>query len=117
MGFLDAYRAELNARKAYAAHVQGNRDSEEGKREEARKKHEQALELYAKDRDGLALDVTMALSASKVKVTALSARSMPDGHAVLNIVVEVSNKEELTSVINRLNNIPGVYHVGRAAGK
>jgi len=50
-------------------------------------------------------------------VTALSARSMPDGHAVLNIVVEVSNKEELTSVINRLNNIPGVYHVGRAAGK
>lgn len=48
MGFLDAFRAELTARKAYAAHVQGNRDSEEGKREEARKKHEQALELYAK---------------------------------------------------------------------
>ena len=48
MGFLDAYRAELNGRKAYAAHVQGNRDSEEGKRESALKNHEKALDLYAK---------------------------------------------------------------------
>ena len=33
-----------------------------------------ALELSAKDRDGLTIDLAMALSAAKVKVTALSAR-------------------------------------------
>ena len=49
-----------------------------------------ALELASKDRDGLTLDVAMALSAAKVKVTALSARSQPDGHATVNIVVAVS---------------------------
>ena len=31
----------------------------------------------------------MALSSAKVKVNALSARSQPDGHATVNIVVEV----------------------------
>ena len=76
-----------------------------------------ALEVSAKDRDGLTLDIAMALSAAKVKVTALSARSLPDGHATINIVVEVKDKDELNSVINKLNNIPGVYYVARASGK
>ncbi len=76
-----------------------------------------SLELSTKDRDGLTLDVAMALSAAKVKVTALSARSMPDGHADVNIVVEVRDKEELNAVINRLNQIQGVYYVARASGK
>ena len=38
--------------------------------------------LSAKDRDGLTLDVAMALSAAKVKVSAFSARAMPDGYAM-----------------------------------
>ena len=76
-----------------------------------------ALELASKDRDGLTLDVAMALSAAKVKVTALSARSMSDGHAAVNIVVEVQDKAELSAVINKLNNIQGVYHVARSTGK
>ena len=76
-----------------------------------------ALELSSKDRDGLTLDVAMALSAAKVKVNALTARSLPDGPASINIVVEVKDKEELATVINKLNNIQGVYHVARASGK
>jgi len=76
-----------------------------------------SLELSAKDRDNLTLDVAMALSAAKVKVMALSARSMPDGHATISMVVEVRDKGELEGVINKLNNIQGVYHVARASGK
>jgi len=76
-----------------------------------------ALELSAKDRDGLTLDIAMALSAAQVKVTALSARSLSDGHATVNIVAEVKDKEELNAVINKLNNIQGVYFVARASGK
>lgn len=41
--------------------------------------YQTSLELSAKDRDGLALDVTMALSTVKVKVNSFSARSQPDG--------------------------------------
>ncbi|MCI8303903.1 MAG: bifunctional (p)ppGpp synthetase/guanosine-3',5'-bis(diphosphate) 3'-pyrophosphohydrolase, partial [Lawsonibacter sp.] len=76
-----------------------------------------SLELSAKDRDNLTLDVAMALSTAKVKVSALSARAMPDGYAVISMVVEVKDKGELEGVINKLNNISGVYQVARAAGK
>lgn len=48
MGIIDDLRAEFHGRKAYAAHVQGNRDSEDGKREAAKKKHEEALMYYEK---------------------------------------------------------------------
>ena len=75
-----------------------------------------ALELYAKDRDGLALDVTMALSTAKVKVSALSARSTQEGNALINVVLEVKDRGELNSVINRLHQIPGVYQVERNSG-
>ena len=76
-----------------------------------------SLELSAKDRDGLTLDLAMALSAAKCKVTSLTARSTPDGYAVINVVVEVKDKEELAAVINKLNNIQGVYQVARSTGK
>ena len=75
-----------------------------------------ALELSAKDRDGLTLDVAMALSAAKVKVTSLSARSMPDGYATVAIALEVKDKGELTAVINKLSQIQGVYQVKRTSG-
>ena len=75
-----------------------------------------ALELSAKDRDGLTLDVAMALSAAKVKVSSLSAKSMPDGYAVISVTVEVKDKEELTGVVNKLNQIQSVYQVKRAVG-
>ena len=76
-----------------------------------------ALELSAKDRDALALDVTMALSAAKVRVSALSARTTPDGYALFHIVLEVKDREELNTVVTRLHQIQGVYQVTRSSGK
>jgi len=74
------------------------------------------LELSAKDRDGLALDVAMVLSATKVRVSGLSARSMPDGYAVITISVEVRDRDELMNVIRKLSQIQNVIQVKRAAG-
>ena len=78
--------------------------------------YQTSLTMSGKDRDGLTLDVAMVLSAAKVKTTSLSARSMPDGYANVNIVLEVKNQSELTAVINKLGQIQGVYQVKRAAG-
>nr|WP_317323993.1 bifunctional (p)ppGpp synthetase/guanosine-3',5'-bis(diphosphate) 3'-pyrophosphohydrolase [uncultured Flavonifractor sp.] len=75
-----------------------------------------SLEIAAKDRDGLTLDIAMALSTMKAKTTSLSARSMPDGYANISIVLEVKDHAELTAVINKLGQIQGVYQVKRAAG-
>ena len=75
-----------------------------------------ALELSAKDRQGLTLDVAMTLSAAKVKVNSLSAKAMPDGYAIISVVLEVKDRDELTNVINKLGQIQSVYQVKRAVG-
>ena len=46
MGFLEKRKAEIAGRKAYALHVQANRQYDAGKTAEAKAKHDQALELY-----------------------------------------------------------------------
>ena len=76
-----------------------------------------SLEISAKDRDNLTLDVTMVLSATKVKIPAISARAMADGYAIINVELEVKNNDELARIINKLMQIQGVYHVMRASGK
>ena len=78
--------------------------------------YQTSLEISAKDRDGLALDVTMALTAAKVRVSSFSARSLPDGYALVSVVLEVRDKNELTGLINKLGQISGVYQVKRASG-
>ena len=78
--------------------------------------YQTSLEISAKDRDGLALDVTMALTAAKMKVSSFSARGLPDGYALVSVVLEVKDRNELTSLINKLSQISGVYQVKRASG-
>ena len=78
--------------------------------------YQTCLDISAKDRNGLTLDVAMALSTVKVKVTSLSARSLPDGYATVSISLEVRDKNELAAVSNKLGQIQGVYQVRRASG-
>ena len=75
-----------------------------------------ALDISAKDRDGLYLDVATVLSAVKVRVTKLSAKALPDGYAVVSAEVEVKDKEELANVMNKLGQIQSVYQVKRVSG-
>ncbi len=72
------------------------------------------LEISARDRDGLALDIAMALSAQKVKVNNLLARSQPDGYALVTLELVVRDRAELNSVVNKLSGISGVFLVKRA---
>ena len=75
-----------------------------------------SLEIHAKDRDKLTLDIAMALSAANIKLESLSARAQPDGFAITHVVLLVRGKDELQSVMNKLNQIQGVLTVMRAKG-
>ncbi len=75
-----------------------------------------SLEVTAKDRDNLALDVAAALSSCRVRVDNLNARAMPDGFAAVSLVMHVEDLEKLNSVIRKLNQISGVITVSRWAG-
>ena len=75
-----------------------------------------ALELMARDRDALALDVTTALSMAKLRILSLSANSLPDGYAKIRLVLEVKSREDVQTVVNKLAQIRDVYQVTRMSG-
>ncbi|MEG2001205.1 MAG: ACT domain-containing protein, partial [Evtepia sp.] len=75
-----------------------------------------ALELTAKDRNDLALDVAMVLSAAKLRVLSLVANSVPDGYAKISALLEVKDRADVVTVMNKLNQISDVYEVRRVSG-
>ena len=74
------------------------------------------VELSAKDRDGLTLDVAMVLSSLKVKVNSIIARAQPDGYAGVRLEITVKDLGELQGVLNKLGQIQGVFLVRRTTG-
>ena len=71
------------------------------------------FEIDSIDRDGIWLDIATALTASKVKVTEISAREMPAGKARTIATFEVKNVAELEAIRSRIRNIDGVVDVRR----
>jgi GTP pyrophosphokinase len=79
-----------------------------------RETYQTTLELDARNRDGLIVDVATALNAQKIRVNSLSARGRADGSAVVNLSFDVENLEQLKLIMSRLNQIPGILQVKRA---
>ena len=75
-----------------------------------------ALQVTAKDRMGLIVDISTVLSSTKTRVSSLNARSTSDGFGLIEIEIEVTDAEQLKVVIRRLEQIPGVMRVARPAG-
>ena len=74
------------------------------------------LQVTAKDRMGLLVDISTVLSSTKTRVSSLNARSTPDGFGLIEIGLEVSDHQQLQTVIRRLEQISGVMRVTRPAG-
>ena len=76
---------------------------------------ETTLELDCITRDGLFLDVAMALSTARVRVKEMSGKDLPGGRSAITIRFEVKNVAELESVRTKLLNIRDV--VGSRRGQ
>ena len=74
------------------------------------------LQVVAKDRISLIVDVSTVLSSTKTRVLSLNARSTPDGFALLDLGIEVGDRGQLKTVMSRLEQIQGVMKVTRPAG-
>lgn len=81
-----------------------------------RESYRTALQVVAKERLSLIMDVSTALAAIKTRVSSLNARSTPDGFTLITMDVDVSDREQLRGVIRRLEQISGVMRVTRPAG-
>ncbi|MGM9662732.1 MAG: RelA/SpoT family protein [Oscillospiraceae bacterium] len=74
------------------------------------------LEVTAKDRNNLVLDVSAVLSTTKTRVDALSGRTTPDDQFILHVDIDVKDSEQLNQVIRKIEQISGVLRVTRPAG-
>ena len=75
------------------------------------------LEVVAKDRLNLIMDISTILSSTKTRVTNMAARSTSDGFALITIEVSVADSTQLSTVRRRLEQVSGVMRVTRPAGK
>ena len=78
--------------------------------------YQTTLELSAKDRSNLFLDVAATLSAAKIRVDSITAKGTPDGFAIVTVLISVRNREELDMVTKKLSSIRDVLAVRRAKG-
>ena len=74
------------------------------------------LQVVSKDRPNLLVDISTILSAAKVHVSSLNARSTADGFALISLAVDVSDSQQLQAVMRRLEQISGVMRATRPAG-
>lgn len=85
-------------------------------KQKERVEYSTTLEVYAKDRPNLFLDVAAALSAVKVRTDTINARGTPDGFATVFVLLSVRDRYELESVIRKLYAVNGVMAVNRGKG-
>ncbi len=71
------------------------------------------LRMSCMDRDGLAVDVAMAMSMLKVPMQTFSARVLGDGMTLITMVAMVRDLEQLEMVVNKLRRINSVLEVTR----
>lgn len=71
------------------------------------------IEVKALDKSNVISDVANKINDSKLNLHSLSARTTKDSDLYLDLVVEISNKEELRSLIAKLKKIQNVIDVYR----
>ena len=73
-----------------------------------------SLQIIATDRDGLAMDVTLAIANLRVPLHEITARGLKNGNAEVLLTISTQGKEHLDTIIQRLKKIPGVISVERS---
>ena len=73
-----------------------------------------SLQIIATDRDGLAVDVTLAIANLRVPLHEITARGLKNGNAEVLLTISTQGKEHLDTIIQRLKKIPGVISVERS---
>ncbi|MBQ2753119.1 MAG: bifunctional (p)ppGpp synthetase/guanosine-3',5'-bis(diphosphate) 3'-pyrophosphohydrolase [Firmicutes bacterium] len=74
------------------------------------------IKITASDRSGLIMDISRVLSEEGLTVKSFNGRSNKDGSAVFNIIIDITNKNQLEKVFSHFMNIKGVDEIERVSG-
>lgn len=70
------------------------------------------LNIICEDRMGLVIDISRIFSDYKISVKSINARSA-NNEAIFNIIIEISSRDQLDRVCQKILNIPGVGEIKR----
>ena len=73
-----------------------------------------AMQIEARNANGLLAKLTMLISELKLTITNLNARVDKSGNAIINLSVTVSNISEFDNLVNKIQSIPDVEKVFRS---
>ncbi len=75
--------------------------------------YQTAIQISARDRDGLVVDVATAINMMKVPLRSINADSIGGGYAIVNAVIMVKDTAHLSTITNKLSRASGVIEVKR----
>jgi GTP pyrophosphokinase len=74
------------------------------------------IKIYANDRNGLLADVSRALTEKNINIISMNTKTNRQGVATMQTSFEISGKEELEKVVEKIRNIEGVVDIERTTG-
>ena len=88
----------------------------EGVCEENNEKYTADINIYANNRNGLLADISKALTERNINITALNTRISKSGVVTLSTSFEITGRDELNHIIEKIRNIESVIDIERTTG-
>ena len=83
---------------------------------EERGQYLSGIKLYANDRQGLLMEVSKVFTENKLDISSINTHLSKQGVATMELGFIISGRDELTRVVEKLRQIPGVIDIERTAG-
>lgn len=81
-----------------------------------KEKYLTAIKIFANDRKGLLADITKALTEKDIAIRAMNTKSSKQGLATISATFEISSKEELRRVVDKIQKIESIIDIERTTG-
>ena len=84
--------------------------------EDSNEKYIADINIYANNRNGLLADISKALTEKNIDILSLNTRVSKQGIVTMSTSFEISGREELNHVIDKIRNIESVIDIERTTG-
>ena len=74
------------------------------------------IKIYANNRNGLLADISKALTEKNIDIMSMNTRTNRQGLATLQTTFEISGREELNRIIDKIRGIESVIDIERTTG-
>ena len=82
----------------------------------ASEKYIAEIKIFATNRNGLIADISRALTEKNINILAMNTRANKQGMATLQTSFEISGKDELQRIIDKIRGIESVIDIERTTG-